>query len=163
MTVLGVSANSRLLALAVVREGTLLDYRIHLFKEKWSDAKAARIIGKLSACVKEYSVTSIALTIPYDHHSTSSTDALHAAIEDYCNQAKIWLSPYPADAFDCFCPEAKAKKKALRRALTERYPELYHIHDKELKNKNKYYYKLFEAIAAATILSTVVQIGGEVS
>jgi len=160
MATLGISANARMLALAVVKHDTLLDYRIHLFKERWSEAKAARIISRLEACIKAHSITSVAINIPHDHYSTPTTATLLAAIEAHCEQAKLQVSHYGPHALDCFCTPAKAKKKALRRAMTDRYPELYHIHDKELRNKNKYYYKLFEAIAAATLLALEDHLGG---
>ena len=37
--------------------------------------------------------------------------------------------------------------------LTGYYPELLSIHRKELQNKRRYYFKLFEAVAVARLLN----------
>ena len=39
------------------------------------------------------------------------------------------------------------------KSVTELYPELIPIHKKELRNKRRYYFKLFEAVAVARLLS----------
>ena len=43
--------------------------------------------------------------------------------------------------------------------LTELYPELVPIYRKELRNKRRYYFKLFEAVAVARLLSIEITQG----
>lgn len=47
----------------------------------------------------------------------------------------------------------KKTKKALMRSICEIYPELVTQYEKEMGNRNKYYIKLFEAVACATLFS----------
>ena len=39
------------------------------------------------------------------------------------------------------------------KTLVQQFPELYYCYQKELRNKNKYYIKLFEAVAVAALHS----------
>ncbi len=49
-------------------------------------------------------------------------------------------------------PESKRKTpKAFIMKLIILFPELVPYYEKELRNKNKYYYKMFEAIGVATL------------
>ena len=153
MAVLGISANTRHLGMAVIRKHALIDFKIQLYKERWSDKKANRMIGSLHCCIKEHSITSIALVIPYAYHLTPQTSVLIDRIKAHCRQKKIRISTYHPQALHCFCQAAKAKKKMLIKEMVRHYPELGTVYQKELKNKNKYYCKLFEAVGAATLLS----------
>ena len=47
MVTLGISTNTRLLGLAIINRGVLLDYSIHLHKSPWSPSKANLIVTKL--------------------------------------------------------------------------------------------------------------------
>lgn len=51
-----------------------------------------------------------------------------------------------------FCSGRQRKTKArVLQALNKRYPELTPFYQKELRNKAKYYTKLFEAVGMATL------------
>jgi hypothetical protein len=152
MTILGISANSRVVGMAVLRKGTLHDYSVKLFKERWSEEKVQKMIGCITAYAAHHRITSIALTLPHEHHKNQETATLIAQITRTCRAKKIRLSTYYPQAFAGLCQETKAKKKALMRGLAEVYPELVPLYRKELRNRRRYYHKLFEAVAAATLL-----------
>jgi hypothetical protein len=139
--------------MAVIREGSLVDFKAQLYKERWSAVKAKRMIGSLHACIRDHTITSVALIIPHAHHTSQETKALIAAIKAHCRKKKIRISTYEPSALQRLCEASRAKKKALMKAMTLRYPELTHLHRKELSNKHEYYNKLFEAVGAATLLA----------
>jgi hypothetical protein len=57
----------------------------------------------------------------------------------------------PADLL-LFIPDSKKKTKdAFMKQLVFLYPELVPYYEKERTNNTKYYYKMFEAIAVATL------------
>ncbi|MFP5041662.1 hypothetical protein [Parasediminibacterium sp. JCM 36343] len=153
MAVLGISANSRVVGIAVIREGSLLDCNVHYYKEQWSETKAARILGCLKRYHRLHPITKAAIAIPHEHHQNKETKALIALIQGHCLQKGIPLSACQPEAFDYLHQKAKAKKKAMMLRLTEHYPELIPLHWKELRNKRRYYFKLFEAVAVARLLS----------
>lgn len=153
MKVLGISANSRIVGMAVVNDNTLFDFKTRLFKEGWSTVKASRIITCLLHYVREHHVTSIAIVIPHVHHQTPQSKALIEKITVSFRKKEIKVSTYSPEAFHSFCEKTKTKKKTLMQEMATIHPELSYLRRKELSNKNKYYIKLFEATAVAMLLA----------
>jgi hypothetical protein len=152
MVTLGISTNTRLLGLAIIEQNSLVDYSIHLHKQSWSAAKAKMIISSLEPCVRRYSIKRVVLSIPYAHHQTEAFRHLIYAIREYFEAKQIRVSAETPEAFDSLYPPGQKKtKKALMHALTLRYPQLTLCYQKELRNKKKYYSKLFEAVAVASL------------
>lgn len=153
MVILGISANSRVLGLAIVENNQLIDFKVQLYKERWSAVKANKMIASLHSSIQEHTIKSVAVTIPHAHYTTPATKALVTRIKAHCRKKKIRFSTCDPATLHCLCEASKAKKKALMSAMVSRYPELEILYKKELKNRNRYYHKLFEAVGAATLLA----------
>ncbi len=153
MKVLGISANSRLLAMAIIKDRELYDFKIHLFKEKWSNEKLKRILAHITPCIEQHAIANIALTIPHAHYQNKETKKLITQIKTVCEKKNCSVTTYTPHSFHSLFEETRAKKKALMKSLVEKYPELLFPYRKELKNKRRYYHKLFEAVAAGTLLA----------
>lgn len=152
MATLGISTNTRLLGLAIINEGKLTDYSIHLFKASWSPSKATEIITSLEPCVRQYCIKRVVLSIPPKHHQTREFQALALRIEEYFLSLKIPVSIVTRGELLSLCTTGhKRTKRVLMQLICDRYPELKYCQEKELRNKNKYYHKLFEAVAAAIL------------
>lgn len=152
MATLGISTNTRLLGLAIINQGRLVEYRVHLHKSSWSPSKANMIVTSLEPCVRQYSIKKIVLSIPHEHHQTPAFKTLILCIQEYCQAKGIPVISEPAEALYSFCQKGQKKtKKAMMYSLVQMFPELRHCYQKELRNKNKYYIKLFEAVAMATL------------
>ncbi|RXK60042.1 hypothetical protein ESA94_13425 [Lacibacter luteus] len=152
MAVLGISTNTRLLGLAIIHEGRLLDYSIRLDKSPWSPAKATRIITSLEPCVRQYSIKKAVLSMPYTYHQTDAFKTVLDAIRTFCKQHHIVFFTETPETIYAMCdqPEKRSKKEVMH-TLTDLYPQLSYCFQKELKNKKKYYTKLFEAVAVAML------------
>lgn len=154
MAVLGISTNTRLLGIAIISKNGLADYAMHLHKSPWSPSKATLIITSLEPCVRRYSIKKVVLSIPYAHHQTEAFKSLISSITTYFEERKIPVLTESQQTILSICQaEQKKTKKALMQALVRKYPELAHCHQKELRNKNKYYIKVFEAVGAASLHS----------
>ena len=152
MVILGISTNTRLLGLAIIKQGGLVDYSIHLHKSSWSPSKANMIVTSLEPCVRQYCITSVVLSIPHAHHQTEAFRQLISCIRQYFAAQKIPVYTETIQALHTLYPkEQKKTKKALMQVLTLKYPQLTYSYQKEMRNKNKYYIKLFEAVAVATL------------
>jgi hypothetical protein len=152
MVTLGIKTSTRLLGLAIIKQNSLVDYSIHLHKQSWSAAKAKMIISSLEPCARKYSIKRVVLSIPYAHHQTEAFRQLIYAIREYFEAKKIPVYAETPEALDSFYPPGQKKtKKALMHAITLRYPQLTLCYRKELRNKNKYYIKVFEAVAMASL------------
>lgn len=150
MAVLGISTNTRLLGTAIINEGQLTAYRIRLFKASWSPSKATQIITSLEPCVQEHCIKRVVLSIPPRHHQTREFQQLALMIEEYFLSHGIAFSIATREKILSVCTNRGRKtKRALMQSLCTRFPELAYCSQKELRNKTKYYHKLFEAVAAA--------------
>lgn len=152
MATMGISTNTRLLGLAIIHQGRLLDYSIRLDKSPWSPSKANKIITSLEPCVRQYSIKKVILSIPYEYHQTAAFKTLAEGIQHFCeNKAVSFFTETTASLYSlCERSEKKTKKEAMR-ALTSLYPQLTYCYQKEMNNKKKYFTKLFEAVAVAML------------
>lgn len=152
MATLGISTNTRLLGIAIINQGILEDYSIHLHKSPWSASKANKIITSLEPCARKCCIKRVVLSIPYAHHQTKEFKLLISLIRKYFEAKNIPIYDETREAIHTlFRPEQKKTKKALMQILTLTYPQLSLCYHKELRNKNKYYIKVFEAVAVAAL------------
>jgi len=152
MATLGISTNTRLLGTAIINSGRLVDYSIHLHKQPWSTSKANLIINRLEACVRRYCINNIVLSIPHEYHQTKASQYLSDCIYRHFKKKSITVTRQKVETLYSLCSqEQKKTKKALMEAIVQLFPELSYCHFKEQRNKSKYYIKLFEAVAAATL------------
>ena len=154
MAILGISTNTRLLGLAIINQEGLVDYSIHLNKSSWSPTKANMIVTSLEPCVRKYCIKKAVLSIPPKHHQTKEFRELALKIEAYLSSLKIPVSIVTRDQLLNLCSVGHKKtKKALMQSLVLEFPQLTYCYQKEMRNKNKYYVKLFEAVGVAVIQS----------
>lgn len=152
MATLGISTNTRLLGMAIINTDGLAEYSIRLHKSSWSPSKANLMITSLEPCVRQYCINSVVLSIPPEHHQTKEFQSLLAAIRKYFSDRSIPVFLEALATLKHLCPaDVKSTKKVLMKTLVERYPELRLYYDKEMRNRNKYYVKLFEAVGLAAL------------
>jgi hypothetical protein len=139
-----------MLGLAVFQSHTIIDYSLKLHKEMWSPQKLDLILTSLASCLGNYPITDIALSIPDNYAQTKGFKELQEAIECFANQHELTVSQYTAkELYQRFGSPVRRTRNTLMKRLVLLYPELALYHERELKNRNKYYVKLFEAIAVA--------------
>lgn len=153
-SILGLSFNTRNLGLAVIKLNHLVDYSSKLHKEKWTPSKKEMILTSLGSCIGAYSIKKIVLSIPHEHHQTKEYTELTTGIIALAQMQNIEVITYASKDLFQFIPDSiKKNKNAYIKYLVFLYPELVPWFEKELRNKNKYYYKMFEAIGVATLYS----------
>jgi hypothetical protein len=101
-----------------------------------------------------YNIQKIALSIPHLRHQTKEFTELVTAIIALAQMRQIEVITYmPKDLLLSIPDSQKKTKQTFMKQLVFFYPELAPYYEKELKNENKYYYKMFEAIGVATLYS----------
>jgi DNA-directed RNA polymerase subunit L len=149
--ILGISFSTRMLGLVVFKSNSPIDYSLKCYKEKWTLQKKEMLIANLKTCVTAYSIKHIALTKPKSFHQTKECIEILEAIQQFANTQNLKLYVYPvADLYRAFGNRIKATRVSLIRRMSLFYPEFEYYETKELQNKNKYYIKLFEAVACAS-------------
>lgn len=153
-TILGLSFNTRNQGLAVVKSNLLVDYSSKLHKEKWTPQKREMILTSLGSCINNYNIDKMALSIPHPHYQTKEFRELMTAIIALAEVHHVEVTTYTHKDLLLFVPNSQKKtRKAFMNQLVLLFPELEPYFLKELRNKNKYYYKMFEAIGVATLYS----------
>ena len=151
-TILGVSFSSRMLGLAVVQSDTLIDYSVKLFKESWSPAKMNRILSSLTSAINDYNITDMILSIPPIHFQEKPFQDLWVEIASLGHTKSLNVKMYRQAELQALCGgDERMTRKSLMEAIITWYPELQSFYKREVRNKNKYYHTMFEAIAAATL------------
>lgn len=152
MAVLGVSTNTRLLGMAVITKHGLAAYKMQLHKSSWSPSKATVILSTLEPCVRQYSIKKVVLSIPPKHYQTKAFICLLRELERYFQKRHIEVVKVDSKILYSFCQDEKrGTKKEIMQALVEKFPELTIYFHRELRNKNRYYVKLFDAVGVATL------------
>ena len=151
-TTLGVSFSSRMLGLAVVQSDSLIDYSVKLYKETWSSAKMNRILSSLTSAIDNYNITDMVLSIPPIHYREEPFHELWVEIACLGHTKSLNVKMYRQGELQVLCGnDERMTRKLLMEAIIRWYPELQSYYKQEVRNKNKYYHKMFEAIGAATL------------
>ena len=141
-----------MLGLAVVQSDCLIDYSVKLFKETWSPAKMDHMLTSLTSAIDDYNITDMVLSIPPINYQAGPFQELWIEIATLGHTKSLNVKMYRQAELQALCGgEERMTRKSLMEAVITWYPELQSFYKREVRNKNKYYHKMFEAIAAATL------------
>lgn len=155
-TVLGLSLGTRKIGAALIINTHLHHARVWAFPGVWSPIKLQKVMTKLQRKIKEYHITAIAVKVPSHAHHTAGIKALVSAIQAYCDTNTIQLHICTIRDIKVPYRIGKRHKRHLMCSIAEKYPKLYGAARKELTNRNSYHTKMFEAVAAAELLHTLI-------
>lgn len=154
MTILGISTNTRLVGTAIIKSGALEDYKVKLYTAPWTPLKASEIITGLEPCVRKYSIKKVILSMPPTPYQTKEFKQLTAHIKAFFELKNVEVITESVQLLQAFCSEHGRKtKKKIMQGLVKRFPELQVPYERELRNRNKYYVKVFEAVGMALLHS----------
>lgn len=149
---LGISTNTRLVGMAIINNGELVTYGVRLHKSPWMPAKASQIITTLEPCVRQYSINRVILSIPPKHRQTNEFRYLTEQLQHFFLSHNVEVLLESTQSLQAFLKEKSRKtKKKIMRAIAERFPELKMYYEREMRNKHRYYFKLFEAVGIAIL------------
>ena len=148
MVVLGISIGTRSTGVAVLSKEGLVEARTLSFKKSWSEQKAEHIVFKYKRYVLMHSVTVASIKLPPKTHRTSAILSIlkklvgmleyHGCMVEYKTNKEVKQAiPRIRNATDLMAYTAT------------RYPELLPNIERELVNRNKYHYRMFEAVLVA--------------
>lgn len=150
IVVLGISLGTRRLGISVMQDGELLDWRMTVFKGKWSEVKLGKILGYLRRCINKHSIKVIVLKVPCLIESSPGLQTLITELKEKFTSKDTTVVQYNVTDLKRFCfPNQRCSKKALVEYISQKFPEVQSISAKEKHNLNPYYIPLFEAITAS--------------
>src|SRR5687768_4876133 len=122
--ILGISVSTRVVSMAAIDCNTIIDYKVRLFKERWSALKCKRIIQCIATYSRNHTITTVALMLPQVHHRSLETRELIRKIKLHCKKNALSFHCFHLQDLHSFTNGHRAKKKALMRELCNRYPDL---------------------------------------
>jgi len=138
------------MGLAVIRDRELTDCRVKTFKGSWSDSKLRDIVYVLKTYIEDKEITTVTLKKPDVFRTSNGLELLISELKALCQRSKIQMTMLSLRALkENYSLEKGFTKSKMIKEVASGFPELYVDYNKEQRNKNKYYAKMFEAIALA--------------
>jgi RNase H-fold protein (predicted Holliday junction resolvase) len=152
-TVLGISAGTRSLGIAVLKNGELIDWRMKEFKGKWSKKKLNVILLMVQKYVGKYAAEGIALKVPHSKRSSRQLNQLIAALQEFAKENRVKIKTFTIEELEKkFCPVGvRANSRLLLEYALNEYPFVWPEYSRQKRAKTQYYLKLFEAILSARL------------
>jgi Holliday junction resolvasome RuvABC endonuclease subunit len=148
--VLGISPGTRVLGLAVIRDGELAEWRVKGFKETWSSEKHRNILSTIHKLCEYHGVRILSVKKIDPLRSSPQLDRL---IRNLIKQAKrhgIKVIQYSLSDLDYNLRTGKKQTKDnISAQVAEKHQEVRNEYLRERNNRREYYTKMFEAIAMA--------------
>ncbi len=148
--ILGISPGTRVVGLALIRNGELVEWKVKTFKEKWSWEKRKQILSTIGRICQYHSVTVLVLKKVDPLRSSRELDKLIIGILRQAKRNHIKTMRYSLADLDYDLRTGKKQTKDnVASQVTEKRPELRkeYLH---ARNCNKeYHMKMFEAVALA--------------
>lgn len=155
--ILGISPGTRYTGFAVIKDMSLIDWRMKTFKGKWSTLKLRMIEATIKRHIEKYAINVIALKVPHPARSSRELELIIKVVKKVTNDCKIGYYPYCWEDIKSYCPsENRYTKNVLIDFVLNKYPEVRHVYQREKQNRWAYYIKIFEAIALAHFLRNEV-------
>jgi hypothetical protein len=147
---LGISPGTRIVGLAVLYKGELVEWKVKTFKELWSGDKRKAILQTIDRLCGYHSIEVMVIKKIDPLRSSPQLDTLVAAIIRQAERKRIRVQQYSLSDLDYDLRSGKKQTKdELAEKVAERHPEFRKEYLKERNNRREYYMKMFEAIAMA--------------
>ena len=148
--ILGISPGTRVIGLAVIKDGELVEWKVKTFKEMWSGSKRKAILHTIDRLCEYHNVGVLSLKKIDPLRSSPQLDKLITAISKQAIRNHIKVNMYSLSDLDYDLRTGKKQTKDnLSEQVAEKHPELKHEYLQERNNRREYYTKMFEAIAMA--------------
>ena len=147
---LGISPGTRVIGLAVISQGELVEWKVKSFKEMWSRSKRRAILRTIEQLCDSHYVGEIAVKKTDPARSSPQLEMLVRAIVRRAEWRNIRVTQYSLSDLDYDLRTGrKQTKEAVSERVVEKHPELRAKYLRERTNLTDYYTKMFEAIAIA--------------
>lgn len=148
ITILAINPGTRYLGIAIFQGSELRDWRIKVFKGKWSKEKMDKIKSILLELIEQYDTKCLAIKRLHPSRSSLNLKMLVTQIKRLCQRKGLKSYQYSIkDLENFFAPEEKINKKNMSEMVAFHYPVLFNEFNREKINKNPHYLRMFEAVA----------------
>jgi Holliday junction resolvasome RuvABC endonuclease subunit len=148
LKILSINPGTRYLSIAIFIDSRLLNWEIKVIKGKWSREKLEKIKEILNEIFETYQPNFLVIKGFHPKRCSFNLKMLLSKIKEFARKKRIKVFQYSIKEIEkIFSPEERINKKELSEIVVSKYPELTHELEKEKRNKNPYYFRIFEAVA----------------
>lgn len=152
LTILAINPGTSYLGIAIFQGSELRDWRIKVFKGKWSKEKMDKIKSILLGLIDQYNPNILAIKRLNPSRTSSNLNKLTSKIKDICQMNGLKVYQYSIKEVEAFfSPDEKINKKKLTEIIASEYPILFFELNREKAHKNPYYIRMFEAVALGSV------------
>mgnify|MGYP000846802982 CR=1 FL=1 len=148
---IGISPGTRTIGIAVIKDGTLIDWGVKIFKGEWSEEKRVRIIKSLEAYIIRYGISHMALKRIHPSRSSEALEEVVSGILTCAKRLRVKVKGYTMEELKRRC-NGSGNKNSLTSYVFQNYPEVEKT-TKITKNNFLYHLKTIEADSLAHVLS----------
>jgi hypothetical protein len=148
--ILGISPGTRVVGIAVLLNGELIEWKVKTFSERWSSEKRKAILETVKALCAYHNIGLLSIKKVDPLRSSKELDRLIRSLVKQAKRQEIKVRLFALSQLDYGMRSGRRQtKRRLSEDVVERYPEVKHEYLKERNNRQEYYTKMFEAIALA--------------
>jgi len=148
LRILGINPGTIYLGLAVFIGPELRDWGIKGLKGRWSQEKARKIRDIIAGYLDRYEINALSIKKLHPARCSVPLQELVTMIVKHCHTKKIRVQTYSIQELEAlFSDQGRINRKELAEIIVRQYPALFHELEKERKNKNPYFFRLFETVA----------------
>lgn len=149
-TILGISPGTRIIGIAVMHKGELVEWRVKTFSEKWSSEKRKAILETVKTLCDHHNIKLLSIKKIDLLRSSRELERLIVNIVKQAKRQRIKVQALSLSELDYDIRTGNKQTKAnIAEHVAERHPEVRQEYLKERNNRREYYTKMFEAIALA--------------
>lgn len=149
--VLGLSIGTRRIGVAVVERNSIFDCQMKSFKGVWSERKLRSILATIEEYIAAYRICHMAIKLPPTYSHSDGIAHLLRQIRGLAKSNRCTFHTYTISQLKKAWGEAAQNKRHLMLQVLEKY-NLVQLYNREIKNRNKYYEKVFEAVGVADMV-----------
>ena len=147
-TILGISLGTRQCGLALIQNGTLIDWKVKNYDGRLTENKLVRIVQSFEKLIQKHGVKRIGCKVP-GHMKTLAIDYLLRALSKICAKKNISLWVISIEDLKNHETLDVRNKESYIENLSNRFVELTPLLKRHKKMKSEYYFKVFEAVGTA--------------
>jgi len=151
LAILGISPGSKYLGISIFQGSDLSYWGIKVLKGVWSKEKIKKAKKILSNLIDRHDVNVVAIKKLHPSRSSKNLNRFVTIIKEFSKEKRLKVCQYSLkDLKNFFSLGLKMNKRQMAELIVTQYPFLEHQFEKEKRNKNPYFIRMFEAIALGT-------------
>jgi len=151
--ILTINPGSKYIGVALFIESELRMWKVYSLSYADMKKKLAKIYDVIKKAKEDHQITTVIIKKLHRSRSSNNLDIIIKKIREIIQKLKLKLYEYTIQSVKfVLLPRQKGNKYQLMEEIVSLYPHLSVLQKKELKNKNKYYIRMFEAVALGCMI-----------